>query len=68
MSDLMQKLAMSKKIMDKHNEVSKGASFRNSLRITENVNAKYNIPSEVLSECAPQQEPKIQDTITQLKP
>ena len=55
--DLMQKLAISKKIMDKHNEVSRRQSSE-SLPITENVNAKYNIPQEMV------EEPKIQNTIT----
>jgi hypothetical protein len=63
MSDLMQKLAMSKKIMDKHNEVPRGQDSGLAM-VNQNVNAKYNIPSDVLSESTPQQQPKIQDTIS----
>ena len=44
MSDLMQRLAMSKKIMDKHNEVPRGQSEGLAM-VNENVNATYNIPS-----------------------
>lgn len=63
MSDLMQKLAMSKKIMDKHNEVPRGQTGGLSM-VNENTNAKYNIPQDVLSESAPQQQPNIQNTIS----
>jgi len=63
MSDLMQKLAMSKKIMDKHNEVPRGQTGGLST-VNENTNAKYNIPQDVLSESAPQQQPNIQNTIS----
>jgi hypothetical protein len=57
MSDLMQKLAISKKIMDKHNEVSRGNAI-NSLPISENVNVNYNIPNDMV------EQPKIQETIS----
>ena len=63
MSDLMQKLAMSKKIMDKHNEVPRGQTGGLST-VNENTNTKYNIPQDVLSESAPQQQPNIQNTIS----
>lgn len=63
MSDLMQKLAMSKKIMDKHSEVPRGQDSGLSM-VNQNVNAKYNIPNEVLSESTPQQQPNIQNTIS----
>ena len=43
MSDLMQKLAMSKKIMDKHHRSTKRSIIRD-LPMSENVNATYNIP------------------------
>ena len=56
-NDLMQKLAISKKIMDKHNEVPRGNSS-SSLPITENVNANYNIPQEMV------EQPRIQETIS----
>jgi len=48
MNDLMQKLAISKKIMDKHNEVPRGQSSGLS-QVTENVNANYNIPEGMLT-------------------
>jgi hypothetical protein len=57
MSDLMQKLAISKKIMDKHNEVSRGNSL-GGIPISENVNANYNIPQDMI------EQPKIQETIS----
>ena len=57
MSDLMQKLAISKKIMDKHNEVPRGQSSE-SLPITENANANYNIPQDMVHQ------PSIQETIS----
>lgn len=55
-NDLMQKLALSKKIMDKHNEVPRGIS-NGSLPINENVNTNYNIPQEMV------EQPRIQETI-----
>jgi len=48
MNDLMQKLAISKKIMDKHNEVPRGQSPGLS-QVNENVNANYNIPEGMLT-------------------
>jgi hypothetical protein len=58
MNDLMQKLALSKKIMDKHNEVPRG---QNQIpMVNENVN--YNIPEGLVNETV--QQPKIQKTIT----
>lgn len=48
MNDLMQKLAISKKIMDKHNEVPRGQSPGLS-QVTENVNATYNVPESMLT-------------------
>jgi len=50
--DLMQRLAVSKKIMDKHSEIKRGDS-RPSLPIVEDyqpINSKYNIPQEFISE------------------
>lgn len=59
MQDLMSKLALSKKIMDKHNEVPRGSS-NGQLPMNENVN--YNIPQDVIEQ--PQQpQPRIQETI-----
>jgi len=63
MSDLMQKLAMSKKIMDKHNEVPRGQSEGLSM-VNENTNATYNIPSEMAQQPPVQQRPNIQETIS----
>lgn len=56
-NDLMQKLAISKKIMDKHNQVPRGHSSE-SLPTTENFNTKYNIQEDTL------ERPKIQETIS----
>ena len=55
--DLMQKLMISKKIMDKHNGMSRNQSMEASGGITapqvqnfQPIDAKYNIPSEFLGE------------------
>jgi len=56
MNDLMQKLAISKKIMDKHNGVPRNQT--SGLGMV-NENAKYNIPNDMIN--TPQ--PKIQETI-----
>lgn len=55
MNDLMAKLAISKKIMDKHNELPRNneSQIRNSSPMVESfnaVNANYNIPQEFVSE------------------
>jgi len=63
MSDLMQKLAMSKKIMDKHNEVPRGQNGGLSM-VNENTNATYNIPSDMMQQPPVQQQPNIQETIS----
>ena len=52
MSDLMQKLAISKKIMDAHNGMTRGA-ISPSIPAVENFdtpNASYNIPQEYMNE------------------
>lgn len=52
MSDLMQKLAISKKIMDVHNNIQRGTATP-SMPMVENFEtpaASYNIPQEYLSE------------------
>ena len=54
MSDLMQKLAMSKKIMDKHSEVPRGQNAGLS-EINENTSAVYNIPQDIEQQSLPQQ-------------
>lgn len=54
--DLMQRLAVSKKIMEKHGEIKRSDS-RNSLPVVEDypsVNATYNLPQEFLSETTTQ--------------
>lgn len=63
MSDLMQKLAMSKKIMDKHNEVPRGQNGGLSM-VNENTNATYNIPSDMVQQPPVQPQPNIQETIS----
>jgi hypothetical protein len=62
MSDLMQKLAISKKIMDKHNETPRG-SAQVSLPMNENVNATYNIPQEMIN-----QQPVVRQSVTMNQP
>jgi len=57
MNDLMQKLAISKQIMDRHNDLPRNQSSE-SLPITENVNASYNIPQDMV------QQPRVQETIS----
>ena len=52
-NDLMQKLAISKKIMDASDNIKPGQAQQ--LPMTNNVNATYNIPQEMMSEQAPQQ-------------
>jgi hypothetical protein len=55
-NDLMQKLLISKKIMDKHNGISRNTDPSLSQPVLENfdpVNAKYNIPQEILQESIP---------------
>ena len=59
MSDLMQKLAVSKKIMDKHNQTPRG-QMPGNLPMNENINATYNIPNEVLQES---QQPTVRQTV-----
>jgi len=57
--DLMQRLAVSKKIMDKHTEIKRGDT-RPTMPMVENyepVNATYNLPQDVLSESTSQQKP-----------
>lgn len=51
MSDLMQKLAISKKIMDAHSGINRGSTPSNpTLENFETPNASYNIPQEYLGE------------------
>jgi hypothetical protein len=60
MNDLMQKLAISKKIMDKHNNVPRNQNQMSM--VNENITANYNIPEEILE--SSKQKPRIQETIT----
>jgi len=64
MSDLMQKLAVSKQIMDRHNNVPRGQASGN-LPMNENINATYNIPNEVLQET---QKPAVRQTVQMNQP
>ena len=55
--ELMQRLAVSKKIMDKHSEIKRG-DVRPTTPMVENydpINATYNLPEDVLSESTSQQ-------------
>jgi len=65
MSDLMQKLALSKKIMDKHNQTPRGQAT-GTLPMNESINATYNIPQEMVNQ-QPQQ-PVIQQSVTMNQP
>jgi hypothetical protein len=50
--DLMQRLAVSKKIMEKHSEIKRGDARQTTPMVEEYspVNANYNLPSELLTE------------------
>lgn len=51
--DLMQRLAVSKKIMEKHSQISRSSNPTNqapSVETFDSVNAKYNLPEEFLPE------------------
>ena len=62
MSDLMQKLAISKKIMDAHSGINRGSVSSNPvLENFETPNASYNIPQEYMSEVT-QQRPNFDPT------
>ena len=62
MSDLMQKLAISKKIMDAHSGINRGSVAPNPvLENFETPNASYNIPQEYMGEVA-QQKPSFDPT------
>ena len=57
MSDLMQKLAISKKIMDAHNGITRGNTTANPvLENFETPNASYNIPQEYMGEVSQQKQ------------
>ena len=51
----MQKLAVSKKIMDKHNGTPRNQGG-GSLPMSENINATYNVPQDMLQQQVPQQQ------------
>ena len=62
MSDLMQKLAISKKIMDAHSGINRGSVSTNPvLENFDTPNASYNIPQEYMSEVA-QERPNFDPT------
>jgi hypothetical protein len=67
MSDLMQKLALSKKIMDKHNQTPRGQAS-GSLPMNESINATYNIPQEMVNQQPQAQQPVIQQSVTMNQP
>jgi hypothetical protein len=67
MSDLMQKLALSKKIMDKHNQTPRGQAT-GSLPMNESINATYNIPQEMVNQQPQTQQPVIQQSVTMNQP
>jgi hypothetical protein len=56
-NDLMQKLAMSKKIMDASDRIKPGQA-QGGLPMTENINATYNIPQDIMQQPVPQQPPQ----------
>ena len=64
-NDLMQKLAISKKIMDASDKIKPGQA-QSGLPMTENINATYNIPQDMIGESVqtPQQ-PKMPQLPTQ---
>ena len=60
MSDLMQKLAISKAIMDRHNNIDRGQSSSSPMNINQpsldefqTPRANYNLPQEFMSESKP---------------
>ena len=55
-SNLMEKLAVSKKIMEKHNTTPRANG--GALPMADNSNASYNIPQDMLQQ-PPQQQPNI---------
>lgn len=67
MSDLMQKLALSKKIMDKHNQTPRGQAT-GTLPMNESINATYNIPQEMVNQQPQAQQPVIQQSVTMNQP
>ena len=67
MSDLMQKLALSKKIMDKHNQTPRGQAT-GTLPMNESINATYNIPQEMVNQQPQTQQPVIQQSVTMNQP
>ena len=59
MSDLMQKLAVAKKIMDKNINSPRNSS-NGGLPLNENINATYNIPDNILPQQPQQPQPQPQ--------
>ena len=62
-SNLMEKLAVSKKIMEKHNATPR--AHGGSLPMSENINASYNIPQDMIQQPPPQQPPQQQQITPQ---
>lgn len=67
MHDLMSKLALSKKIMDKHNEVPRGQAEPPMVNENVNINANYNIPDEIIQQNQMEQ-PVSSPSLTSTKP
>jgi len=66
-NDLMQKLMISKKIMDKHNGMSRNTNQMSGAPLVEDfqpVNAKYNLPDDFMSE-SPVQRPIVSEAPTE---
>jgi len=63
----MQKLALSKKIMDKHNQTPRGQAT-GTLPMNESINATYNIPQEMVNQQPQTQQPVIQQSVTMNQP
>ena len=64
-SNLMEKLAVSKKIMEKHNATPR--AHGGSLPMSENINASYNIPQDMIQQ-PPQQQQITPQTLTPSEP
>ena len=67
MSNLMEKLAISKKIMDKHNEVPR-SGMSGDLPMNDNVNATYNIPDSVMEQTQQPIKQPINNTVQMNQP
>lgn len=64
----MQKLMISKKIMDKTEGISRGTTKGEGVASFDIPNARYNIPQEFLQENSPQMQPLLSQPIDNTKP